>query len=238
MPLGLLLVNRGAISVKQLHEALALQRNSGVGRIGEWFCEMGAVSEEVLTAALAQQWGCPVFPLDHVGADLTVAGLLPLPLLEAARSVPAHVSDDGKSLHLVFGERLDHTLLYAAEKMLNCRTFACIAPERIISESLDRLRHQADRSGPCFETVREPDQTTLIISNYAIELRATALVLARAAAHIWVRFYRGTATRDLLFRVLPENNSVPAPQRRAPVKVLSGFADIKKNGVINATGPL
>src|ERR1700675_272037 len=63
LPLGLLLVDGGAISPDLLRETLRLQREGGTGRIGDWLLQTGAISEQQLSVALAQQWGCPVFPL-------------------------------------------------------------------------------------------------------------------------------------------------------------------------------
>src|ERR1700687_2309333 len=110
LPLGLLLVTRGAISADQLREGLRKQRDAGGGRLGDWFRQMGTVNEQQLTAALGQQWGCPVFPLEHQTPHPSWSGLLPLPLLESARTVPVHASPDGRVLHLCFGDHLDHRL--------------------------------------------------------------------------------------------------------------------------------
>jgi hypothetical protein len=63
LPLGLLLVNRGFLTQAQLRSALQLQRESARRRIGDWFLQLGMITEEQLTQVLGQQWGCPVFPL-------------------------------------------------------------------------------------------------------------------------------------------------------------------------------
>src|ERR1700731_4137552 len=65
LPIGLLLISRGVISSEHLRHALRLQRETATGRLGEWFCRMGVVGEEHIAAALVQQWGCAVFPLDN-----------------------------------------------------------------------------------------------------------------------------------------------------------------------------
>jgi hypothetical protein len=239
LPLGLLLINRGAISAEQLREGLRKQRDAGGGRLGDWFRQMGTVNEQQLTAALGQQWGCPVFPLEHQTPHPSWSGLLPLPLLESARTVPVHASPDGRVLHLCFGDHLDHRLLYAIELMLSCRTVACVASEAKIDTFLRHLRRHAQRTETCFDTVRDPREMTGVICNYATQLRAARVAVVRTGAHIWVRFYCGKMARDLLFRILPESTPALAHERfSGGAKAFSPPADRRKDGVANAPGLL
>ena len=64
MPLGLILLSRGWISHRELQEALAAQRRSGNGRIGEWLGRLHGVSEETIAKALGIQWNCAVLPTE------------------------------------------------------------------------------------------------------------------------------------------------------------------------------
>src|SRR5579859_7602954 len=133
LPLGLLLVNRGQITQSQLQEALRLQRIGGAGKLGAWLRQMNAASDEQLVNALAQQWACPVYPLDRHPQVVRWNDVAPFTLFEAVRAVPAHMSLDGRTLHVAFSERVDHTTLYALERMLDCRTVACVASEAAVS---------------------------------------------------------------------------------------------------------
>ncbi|HEY2461207.1 MAG TPA: hypothetical protein VGI16_10370 [Candidatus Acidoferrum sp.] len=237
LPLGLLLINRGVISHEQLREAIRLQREAGSGRIGSWLSQMGLLSEQQLTASLAQQWGCPVFPANNLSNLQIWHDLLPLTLLESARAFPAHISGDGRVVHLAFGERLDHTLLYAVEKMLDCRTFACVLPESTISALLDEMRGRSEKTEACFDTMRDPREMAGTVCNYAVELQANRLAVARGTAHVWARFYRKNATRDLLFRILPGDSTITASEKDSGwTKVFSISADSDKHGATDAIG--
>ncbi|HZW05271.1 MAG TPA: hypothetical protein VFF58_00045 [Candidatus Nitrosotalea sp.] len=240
IPLGLLLVERGVISSGQLREALQLQRESaGAGRIGDWLQQMGLVHEQQLAAALAQQWSCPLFPLDYRTAHHSWTSLVPLPLLDSSRAAPAHASPDGRVIHLAFGERIDHSLLYAVEHMLDCRTLACVAPEPRVAEFLTYWRRRVERTDINFGSIRDPREMTRIVGNYAAELRASRVVVARASAHVWVRFFTRQATRDLLFRIVSDG---PRPAHlekfSLPPKALPLSVDTRKDGVSDALGPL
>ena len=228
LPLGLLLVNRGAISAAQLREALRRQREAGHGRIGDWLRQTADLSPQQLTAALGQQWGCPVFPLETQEPSAAWCDLIPLPLLESANSVPAHASSDARVLHLAFGERVDHTFLYAVEQMLFCRTFPCVAAVSAVQVQLERFRKLIVGASTAFDTVRESSEMAWTICNYAVELHPQRIALARASAYIWVRFFGTQSSRDLLFRILPDER----PPEWA--KAFPASADGRKVGVSHA----
>jgi hypothetical protein len=238
LPLGLLLVNRGVITQSQLREALRLQREAGHGKLGEWLRQTADVNVQQLTAALGQQWGCPVFPLEHQAAAVAWGDLIPFPLLDSAAAVPAYASPDGRFLHLAFEDRIDHTLLYAVEQMLLCRTFPCVAPGIAVQSQLEQFRRLNSRSDTCFDTVRESHEMTCTICNYAVELRAKRVVLARTAVFIWVRFFRADTARDLLFRILPDPAASSAERSADRAKVPSVSADGRKGGIPDAYLPL
>jgi len=238
IPLGLLLINRGALTQEQLRSALQQQRELGRGRIGDWLLQLGMVNEDQLTQALGQQWACPVFPLELQPTKASWGDLLPVPLLESASAVPVHASPDGRLVHLAFADRVDHTLLYAVEQMLGCRTVACVASATSIARLLEHLRRTAAREETSFNTVRDPRDVNSTITNYAEELQATRISLARAAAYLWVRFYRNRSTRDLLFRVLPDVPTTFSDRLANLAKAFSVSADKGRDGVSDSPAPL
>lgn len=238
IPIGLLLVNRGVISPSQLREAIRRQREAGQGKLGDWLRQTAGLNPQQITAALGQQWGCPVFPLEDQVTSAAWSDLIPLPLLISAGAVPAYASPDGRVLHLAFGDRVDHTLLYAAEQMLLCRTFPCVADNAAVQAQLEQFRKLTSGNNTSFDTVRESPEMTWTICNYAVELKARRLVLSRAGAYIWVRFFREQSARDLLFRILP-GTQVSYFERSAPrAKAFAAAADGRKGGVSDASLPL
>ena len=134
VPIGLLLVKRGVITPEQLREALRLQRLAGSGKLGYWLQQITNLDEEQVCAALGQQWGCPVFPLDRQAAPFIRGNAPPYSLLASARAVPAFTTLDAREWHIAFSERIDHTLLYAWEEILECKTFACVARDNRVRD--------------------------------------------------------------------------------------------------------
>lgn len=233
-PIGLLLVNRGDITHGQLRAALQRQREAGHGRLGDWLQDISPLTAQQLTAALGQQWGCPVFPLEQRAPLDVWSDLIPFPLLASASAVPAFFSPEKRVLHLAFCERVDHTLLYAVEQMLQCRTVPCVATGAAVRMQLEQIRVLTSGNHTCFDTVRNSTEMTSTICNYAVELRANRVVLARAGAHIWVRFFRGHSAKDLLFRVLPKTHDTVVERSSAPPKPSGALADGRKDGVSDA----
>jgi hypothetical protein len=238
LPLGLLLVNQGAISQQQLREALQSQTLSQGEKLGRVLCQMGIVTPDELTAALAHQWGCPVYPLDPQSPVLACQDLLPLTLLESVRAVPVYISADGRTLHIAFGERLDHTTLYAVEQMLGCHAVACAAEEAAVSKVLEELRRTASPTETSFDTMRDPREIARTIRNYAGVYHASGITIARASAYLWVRFTASAQfSRDLLFRIRPEPDSSRSPAPASP-KAFLDPADSRSEGVPDAAEPL
>jgi hypothetical protein len=201
LPFGLLMVNRGAISSEQLREGLRLQREGGHGKLSYWLEQIVPLDEAEVTAALGQQWGCPVFRPKGRSMFVAPPGELPFPILAAAKAVPVHSTLAGKQMHIAFSERIDHTLLYAVEEMLGCRTIACVSPDSMVREALETLRGHDTGAEICFDTVRDAGEMATTICNYAIQMEAQRIKTVRAGAYIWVGFFRKQARRDLLFRV-------------------------------------
>lgn len=202
--LGALLVNRGVISRDNLREAEGRQRTAGSPCLGRCLREMRLITEEQLVSALGQQWGCPVFPLIERVPPFACIDLLALHLLESARAVPAYVSGKGSTVHIAFGDRLDHSMFYAVGVMLGCRTFACGTPESSVTAILDKLRRASSGNEACFDTIRESSEIARTICSYAGQLHATRVSMVRVGGFLWSRFHRGRSSRDLLFRLASE----------------------------------
>ena len=230
LPLGLLLVNRGVISAQDLKQALRMQREAGYGKLSHWLRRIVPLEEAEVTAALGQQWGCPVFHLNGQSMLTATPHAVPFPILAAANAVPVHASQTGMQMHIAFSERVDHTLLYGVEEMLGCRTVACVSQDSSVREALERLRRQDAGNEISFDTVRDPGEMAATICNYAAQMDARQIKAVRAGAYIWVAFFHKQARRELLFR-LPGARANELAISRERTKGFSPLADIGKDGV-------
>lgn len=87
VPLGQLLIDRGAITPAELAEAVDQQQESGK-RIGELLVDLGMVDERTVLAALSEQFGIGLAELQGQSLDPQVTRLLPETLVRSLRAIP------------------------------------------------------------------------------------------------------------------------------------------------------
>jgi len=196
LPLGLLMLPRGDIDNNQLRAALAAQRDSGRGRIGEWMQQMKFTEEAQVTAALAAQWACPaVLVIPATPPDCN----LPLPLLQRFHMAVVSYVATTRVMHVAFTEGIDYSVLLSIEQALECRAEPCVAGPSALASILARLEEEQRRSDQIFAQARTPDEMTRITSSYAAMLSAKDVRLARCAEFIWVRVEAAKDSANLLF---------------------------------------
>lgn len=101
--LGEILVSRGSVPGEKVREAAEGQVIYG-GRLGTNLLEMGAVTEEDLAQALAQQHGCPGL-WGEIGSQLRAMELLQADLVDRLEAVPLRL--DGRRLSVMFRDPRD-----------------------------------------------------------------------------------------------------------------------------------
>ncbi len=97
VPIGEVLLRRGAITAGQLAEAVVKQSASGK-RMGELLTEMGLVDEREVVAALAEQLELPMANLHEATPDPGVAVLLSESVARGLGAIPVSRDPDGTIL--------------------------------------------------------------------------------------------------------------------------------------------
>ena len=115
VPLGLLMLAQGWITHPQLQKALAAQRESGTGRIGEWLMSECGVEAEQIVRGLSMQWGCPVLTTEGFSPE-AMALVMPKVFVEKFGLLPLRVAGS-RILYLGFADRLDASAAFAIEQM-------------------------------------------------------------------------------------------------------------------------
>jgi Type II secretion system (T2SS), protein E, N-terminal domain len=205
VPLGLLLLGKGVINESQLKIALQAQREAGNERLGRWLVRLGIASSQEVSAALAAQWGCVVFPLDQDHRYRECAQLLPMALLESSRMLPVRYLKESQTLFLAFAEDIDHTAIYAIERLLPGRTQPCVITEAAMDQALAEVRLLSRPEEIVFDSLLTASEMAHTIREYAVKLHAEELILARPRRFLWVRLKASGKSWDLLFRL-------PAPR--------------------------
>jgi hypothetical protein len=207
IPLGLVLLSRGFINNQRLQEALQVQRQSREGRLGEWLMRLGAVSEDQVTAALAIQWSCPVFPLERHHHFMDCAGMVPLPILEAARMAIVDYLPTGLSLYVAFANGIDHCALQALEEMFRCRTQPCIARESSLQRALEAIRNFPRPPEIVIDNTLSPVEMAHTLRSYAAAKTAEQVRIVKCEAFIWAQLEQSSRPTNVLFRLSGSNGS-------------------------------
>jgi hypothetical protein len=215
MPIGLVLLSRGMIRDDQLRAALDRQRAEG-GLLGSWLQQMGAVSEEDLTSALATQWSCPIFPLGGERSFIQCSAMLPLEIIRAARMLPVYMSRGQNSVYIAFVDGVDHSWLRAAEQMIGCHAVPCLVTESAFRSAIDEISSAARSEEFSFDSVTEIREMSRITRSFALQLQAKFVQLLGCREFAWARIHSSGVARDLIFR-LPLATSAPS-LARLPLK--------------------
>lgn len=154
IPLGLLMMRQGWITPEQLRKAVEAQKTSGGGRLGYWLVRQQGVSEQLVTRALAMQWGCPVLNLEYHDAEGLTA-LMPRLFVDAFGALPLRVAA-GKILYLGFEDRLDPVLALAIERMTGLRTESGVVQESLFRPAHTRLLAARFPATELIEAASEP----------------------------------------------------------------------------------
>jgi len=196
IPLGLILLSRGALTPPQLLAALAAQQAAGRDRLGEWLERLGFVGGEQVLAALGVQWACPVLPRS---AGLALCSQkLPRPLLEMFHMLPLQFVPARNTLYVGFCQDVHYPALCAVEAMLHCRTEACLMHRVQWQRALTRLE-EPPQDEFVFRGRFIPVEMARIVASYAVKLGARHTRLVALGRALWLRLEKETTANDLLF---------------------------------------
>jgi hypothetical protein len=187
IPLGLAMLEQGWITPIALRTALAAQRTSGSGRLGEWLVRQRSASEELVTRALGLQWGCPVLSMEfHNPEDLTA--LLPRLFIDAFGALPLRVAA-GRILYLGFEDRVDPALALATERMTGLHVEA-----GLVESSCFRPAHARalESRFPSVELIEAASEQALAVAftKALEESRPVEARLVRVHDCFWLRIWR------------------------------------------------
>ena len=194
MPLGLLLVARGCITSAQWRMAQEQQLASG-GTMAGILREMHIATEREVAAAVATQWGCPVYSANLQPSQIEAH--VPSVLMRMLAMAPVHYSPRSNRLMVGFVHRIEHRVLRTIEDMTSCLTEPCFITASQCEEQIHRLTGRSLEVS--FERVTSPMEMANIVQSYAFQIGADEARLALCQNHIWARLKREGRSTDLLF---------------------------------------
>lgn len=191
IPLGLLLLEQGAITQQELQQVLEAQRIAGKGRLGEWLRRILHIDEKAITRCLARQWSCPVFDVEALQPQ-RMAVLAPQQLLITSEALPLRITQEGR-IHLAFREYLDASLALAIERMNGLRVDKGLVLPREFDEVQEHL-HAATFVPVTEHRLADASELEPRLLDAIETLQPTASRLVRVHSTYWLRLWtRGSA---------------------------------------------
>ena len=204
MPLGLLLISRGVINAEQLNLALIEHRASGEN-IGESLTKLGFATPEQITAGVAAQWGCPVFPLSSRYLDTPIR--LPEHLRKLCRMLPVHFVESTRKLLVGFVEGVEYGVLDTIEYMTDCVTAPCFISSHEYTNQLQATTAIRQGEEVMFDRIDSPSEVARIVTGYAMQIGGEEARFGMCRNCLWVRLKTERHELDLLFVLNPMRKS-------------------------------
>jgi hypothetical protein len=219
LPLGLVLLSQGWITLEQLRTALHSQRTVGKGRIGAWLIEQCGLTEERVTRALCMQWGCPMFSLAGHQPS-TVATLVPRLLLDTYGILPLRVAPS-RIAYLAFEDRIDAVSAHAVGRMNSLRTETGLVAGSQYLRSHERMMSTAFPKAHVID-VADTRALTTVLTEAIERIRPQQARLVRMHKYFWLRSWRTTMT-------VPPGAQMPlAPRLHQVEDLLVGYGPPKE----------
>jgi Type II secretion system (T2SS), protein E, N-terminal domain len=206
VPLGLMLFSRGYLNEEQFRTALEAHRHSGA-RVGDIALQFGYVNEEQVAAALAGQWGYPVFSFKNAPAQLP--SLVPVHLMEQHQMIPVQFLDGTRKLLIGFVSRVEFAVLQGIEKMLECVASPCFVTAGDFRSRMRSFSAMGRDSDLVFDQPSHSWEMAHIVRTYAMQAEAETVRFALCRDHLWVRLTGQLQRLELLFK-LEVRQSSPA----------------------------
>jgi hypothetical protein len=186
VPLGLLMLAQGWITHPQLQKALAAQRESGTGRIGEWLMSECGLEAEQIVRGLSMQWGCPVLTTEGFSPE-AMALVMPKVLVEKFGLLPLRVAGS-RILYLGFADRLDASAAFATEQMTELKVESGVVEGASFKAARSRLL-ACDGMETKLETTEDKDAMAARITAILEQRQPIASRLVRLHQYYWLRIW-------------------------------------------------
>jgi hypothetical protein len=186
VPLGLLMLAQGWITHPQLQKALAAQRESGTGRIGEWLMSECGLEAEQIVRGLSMQWGCPVLTTEGFSPE-AMALVVPKVFVEKFGLLPLRVAGS-RILYLGFADRLDASAALATEQMTELKVESGVVEGRSFEAARIRLL-ACDGVEMKLEAAEDKDAMSARITAILEQKQPIASRLVRLHQYYWLRMW-------------------------------------------------
>jgi hypothetical protein len=200
VPLGLVLLAQGWITHPQLQAALAAQRESGEGRIGDWLTRHCGLPEERIARGLGVQWNCPVLSLQGF-SPRSMALVMPKRFVAEFGLIPVRAAGS-TILYVAFQERLKAAAALGLEQMCGLKVESGLLTKTQMESARERLL--AAESVPVrIRQLQDTDGLTSAVAKLLEQKQPVGARLVRIHQYYWMRMWLEEAA-------MPDRNGLQA----------------------------
>jgi hypothetical protein len=186
VPLGLVLLAQGWITHPQLQTALAAQRATGEGRIGDWLTRSCGLAEDRIARGLGVQWNCPVLTLQGF-SPRAMAMVMPKRFVAEFGLIPVRAAGSN-ILYVAFQERLRSAAALGVEQMCGLKVESGLLTTTQLESARTRLL--AAESVPVrIRLVNDTDALTSSLVKLLEQRQPVASRLVRIHQYYWMRMW-------------------------------------------------
>ncbi len=153
-PLGRILRSLGVVSKKQVHEALAYQKEANV-KIGKALIELGYANEVQIAQALARQFSLPFVDLAKGEIPAEVIDSVPKKVVEEHKIIP--VKRTGRALIVAMTDPLDLFTLDNLRFILGTEVECALSTETAMAEAIARYYNVGNEMEEMFDQMTVGD---------------------------------------------------------------------------------
>jgi general secretion pathway protein E len=145
MRLGEMLIERGQIAQEDLDRALELQKERG-DKLGKILVDLGFIAMRDILAALSEQLGVPLAPLDEPPPSAPEVQDLSPRFMRQCRFLPVAVDDS--SVTIAMADPLDFETISAVRGFCGLRVKTALAGEQEILDAIDKHYGESEKQHP------------------------------------------------------------------------------------------
>jgi general secretion pathway protein E len=142
--LGEMLISRGLIAQEDLDRGLELQRERG-DKLGKILVDMGFLAMRDMLAALSDQLGTPLVPVDEPPPAAPELEGLSTRFMRQTRFLPVAIDESG--LTIAMADPLDFETISAVRGFCGLRVKTALAPEQDILDAIEKHYGETERRG-------------------------------------------------------------------------------------------
>jgi hypothetical protein len=213
--IGTILMQTTYLTREQLDEAIRLQKQAQVGRLGEWLLRLGFVEEHQITAALARQFGLPLINLRNSSANAEAVRMIPGKVAKCSGLLPVGFDDDEDSIRVAVCAPVDFLSQQAIQRMVQKGIRVYIGDQSKIQQLIEEWYGPEDldlSTVPTFSSMDELVEVGSEIVATAIENRAEDIRAELLQDFFWVRLDYAAESHHYFFRYIsaPVEDLAPA----------------------------